>query len=110
MSRLALVSLVAFVSILHAETGYDAWLRYAPLEGAALDQFRQAVPAVVSSLDQTPVANSARTEIVRGVKGMLGRTLREESAIPAENAILIGTLDRLHGSSPTPLFPPTPSG
>ena len=82
-------------AILHAETGYDAWLRYAPLEGVQLEQYRQAVPAVVSVLDSSPVAGSARAEIVRGVKGMLARTLREESALPRENAIVIGTVSEL---------------
>jgi alpha-glucuronidase len=105
VSRLGLVSLIAFVSILHAETGYDAWLRYAPLEGAALEQFRQAVPAVVSVLDQSTVSTTARAEIVRGVKGMLGRTLREESAVPREDAILIGTIDQLHGLIPDATLP-----
>jgi alpha-glucuronidase len=105
VSRLVLVLLVAFVSILHAETGYDAWLRYAPLEGVALDQFRQAVPAVVAVLEQSTVSTTARAEIVRGVKGMLGRTLREESSIPTENAILIGTVDRLRGLIPDATLP-----
>jgi alpha-glucuronidase len=100
MFRFALLSLLAVAATLHAETGYDAWLRYAPLEGAALDQFRQAVPAVVSVLDQSPAANSARAEIVRGVKGMLGRTLREESALPHENAILIGTVEEIRRAAP----------
>jgi len=65
--KLGLLSFLAVAGALHAETGYDAWLRYAPLEGAALEQFRQAVPAVVSVLDQTPVAATARAEIVRGI-------------------------------------------
>jgi alpha-glucuronidase len=53
------------------------------------------VPAVVAVLDDSPVARSARSELVRGVTGMLGRTLREESAVPRENAIVIGTVTRL---------------
>ena len=100
MTKFGLLSLVALAAILHAETGYDAWLRYAPLEGATLDQFRQAVPAVVSVLDQSAVSVTARGEIVRGVKGMLGRTLREQTALPHENAILIGTVDEIRRAAP----------
>jgi alpha-glucuronidase len=95
VSKLGLLSLLVCTAAIHAETGYDAWLRYTPLEGAALDQYRQAVPAVVAVLDSSAVAMSARSEIVRGMKGMLGRTLREESAIPQENAIVIGKVDQL---------------
>ena len=62
MSKLGLLSLLVVAAALHGETGYDAWLRYAPLEGAALDQVRQAAPAVVSLLDQSPVALTARAE------------------------------------------------
>ncbi len=82
----------ALVLPLCAETGYDAWLRYAPLEGNALTQARQSMPAVVSLLDDSAVGRSAQAEIVRGMRGMLGRTLRAETAVPAENAVVIGTL------------------
>src|ERR1035438_10836260 len=104
MSKLGLLSLLIIAAAaLHGETGYDAWLRYAPLEGAALDQFRQSVPAVGSVLDQSAVASSARAELIRGLKGMLGRTLRAESAIPRESAILVGTLDQIRRAAPRPL-------
>ena len=79
----------------HAETGYDAWLRYAPLSGPALDQYRQSVPAVAAALDTSPVALNAQQELIRGLRGMLGRTLRADSVVPAEGAIVLATLDHL---------------
>ena len=100
MPKLCLLSFLAVAATLHGETGYDAWLRYAPLEGPALDQFRQVVPAVVSVLDQSSVASTARAELIRGLKGMLGRTLRAESAVPRESAILVGTLDQIRRAAP----------
>ncbi len=106
MSKLGLLLFTAFAAILSAESGHDAWLRYAPLEGAALDQYRGAVPAVVSVLDSSVVSLSARAEIARGVRGMLGRTLREESTLPREDAIVIGTLDQLHDLLPATTLPP----
>jgi alpha-glucuronidase len=93
--KLGLLFLSISAAALYAETGYDAWLRYDRLAGTALEQYRQAVPAVVASLDDSPVAMSARSEIVRGMKGMLGRTLREESSLPKENAIVLGLTGRL---------------
>jgi alpha-glucuronidase len=106
VSKLGLLLFTAFAATLSAESGHDAWLRYAPLEGAALDQYHQAVPAVVSVLDSSAVSLSARAEIARGVKGMLGRTLREESTLPREDAIVIGTLDQLHDLLPATTLPP----
>jgi alpha-glucuronidase len=100
MSKLGLLSFLAVAAALHGETGADAWLRYAPLEGAALDQVRQSAPAVVSLLDQSPVALTARAELIRGLKGMIGRTLRAESGVPQENAILLGTAGQIHSALP----------
>jgi alpha-glucuronidase len=100
VSKLGLLPLLAVAIVVHGETGYDAWLRYAPLDGAALEQIRQSAPAVVSVLDPSPVALSARAEIVRGLKGMAGRTLRVESALPGENAILLGTVEEIRRAAP----------
>jgi len=100
MSTFAVLSLLAVSAALRAESGHDAWLRYAPLQGAALDEYRQAVPAVVAVLDESPVAASARGELLRGVRGMLGRTLRAERAIPRESAIVLGTLPEIRAAAP----------
>ena len=79
---------------LQAETGHDAWLRYSALGENAQRQYRNALPAVVATLDDSVLAGSARAELVRGVRGMVGRTLRIETGVPRENAILLGTLAR----------------
>jgi alpha-glucuronidase len=99
MLKFGLLSLFLAAS-LQAESGYDAWLRYAPLEGVALEQARQAVPAAIGLLDESVVASSARAELIRGFEGMLGRTLRAESGIPHENAILIGTVEEIRRVNP----------
>ena len=83
----------------HAETGQDAWLRYARLEPAAAERYR-ALPATVLSLDHTIVLKSAQAELVRGVKGMLGKTLRIASGAPTESAIVIGTTQQLRSIAP----------
>src|SRR5216684_5234448 len=76
----------------HAETGYDAWLRYAPVVSSAM-------PAVIVTFGDSKLVESARLEAIRGVRGMLGRTLRVETGLPKENAVILGTLadlEQLH--------------
>ncbi len=74
-----------------AENGHDAWLRYAS-GGPALP-----LPAVITTLDETsPVIRSAREELLKGLRGMTGRTLRVEAALPAaEPAIVLATAARI---------------
>ncbi len=85
---------------LQAETGYDAWLRYAPVEGTALRQYDLSLPAVIVTAGDSKVIAEARAELVRGVHGMLGRTLRTESTVPKEAAVLLGTMDELRRLAP----------
>src|SRR5215470_3826786 len=77
---------------MYAETGYDAWLRYAALDQAAAAQYSATVPATVATLGNNALEASGRDEIIRGIHGMLGRTLRIEPRVPAEGAIVLGTL------------------
>jgi alpha-glucuronidase len=85
-----------------AETGYDAWLRYERIDDAMVKKnYDQSLPAVVVSLGNSEVIQSARNELIRGVRGMLGRTLRIETALPDENAILLGTFDEIKKMVPT---------
>ncbi|HEY7337318.1 MAG TPA: alpha-glucuronidase family glycosyl hydrolase [Bryobacteraceae bacterium] len=75
-----------------AESGYNAWLRYQPLEGATLRQYRDAIPSAVVVKGDSVVMASARDELIRGIRGMLGRTLRVDPTVPAEGAIVLETL------------------
>jgi alpha-glucuronidase len=77
---------------LHAETGYNTWLRYAALEDGASRQYRAVVPGVVTALRNGAVEHSAQQELIRGIRGMLGRTLRADTRVPGEAAIVLGTL------------------
>src|SRR5580704_10607057 len=100
--RWSVLPLVVFAAAfsLHAETGYNAWLRYAPLDEPALTQYRQSTPAVIVSLNNSGPEANARDESIRGIRGMLGRTLRAESAIPKESAIVLGTIEELRRDAP----------
>ena len=83
---------------MRGESGADAWLRYAPLEKTAAQKYAE-LPASVVLLGDTPVLHSAESELMRGVRGLLGRTLREEKSFPRESAIVLGTLSALRADS-----------
>lgn len=89
-----LVSLVVSPAVF-GETGYDAWLRYAPIEGGPARERYDPLPAVVVAFDQSEILQSAQEELIRGVQGMLGRTLRSADAVPEENAIVLCKLDQV---------------
>jgi alpha-glucuronidase len=77
-----------------AENGQDAWLRYARLDSALASQYA-SLPAAVITLDHSALLQSAQTELLRGVRGMLGRTSRIEGGAPAEAAIVVGTVEQV---------------
>jgi alpha-glucuronidase len=81
-----------------AETGSDAWLRYARLDSEAAKPY-QSLPATTVALGDSDVMTTAQKELVRGVRGMLGRTLRIGST-PTEAAIVMGTLEQLEKVAP----------
>ena len=86
------VALVLFPCLASAETGIDAWLRYAPLDAHETAAYRSTIPAVVVAPRKSVLLDSAANEMILGLRGMLGRTLRLESLLPAEPAIVITTL------------------
>jgi alpha-glucuronidase len=94
-----LLLLTLLANCARAETGAEAWLRYAPLDSAAPQKYA-ALPARVVLLGDSAVLHSAENELLRGLRGMLGQTLREETSLPRESAIILGTLSALRGASP----------
>ncbi len=81
-------------------TGGDpAWLRYTPLDSASRPMYAR-LPAVVVATGSSPVMDTARQELVRGVRGMLGRILRVEASLPQEDAIILTTYEALPHIAP----------
>ena len=85
-----------------AETGQAAWLRYAPLAAATARDYEPDVPSTLVVLGDEPGVQKARDEIVRGVRGMLGRELSMSRApqVPSTGAIVVGTLARVSAALP----------
>jgi alpha-glucuronidase len=101
MTKASAIALLVISSVLagtsaHAETGYDAWLRYAPVPDAATRY--QSLPRTVVVLGEGAVIRSAGDELARGLGKMLGAKMTVVSAIGAAPAIVIGTADRLRTS------------
>src|SRR5690242_9012364 len=83
----AFAALIASASV-NAETGREGWLRYAPLPAEARISY-ESLPATVVVVGDSAILNNASDEIVRGVHGMLGRTLRVSAGLPNEGAIIV---------------------
>ena len=79
---------------LRAETGRDAWLRYAPLDPAASAKY-STVPRLILRVGDSPVLESAEQEVTRGLRGLLGGEFRTVTALPREPVILLGTLSQV---------------
>jgi alpha-glucuronidase len=83
----------------YAESGEDAWLRYARLDPATSHEY-DTIPATVITVGDSVLLKSAQAELLRGVRGMLGRTLRIEVGTPSEPAIVLGTIEQIHKLDP----------
>ncbi len=103
-SVLIFIGTLAFAPV-HAENGHDGWLRYRPLNDPVARQLYDRLPAVVVAAGNSEVLNTARDELIRGVQGMLGRTLRIGSSVPSEPAIVIGTAAELKQLAPEAELP-----
>src|SRR5262245_1584134 len=100
MRSVVLVAVLLTATSLHAETGRDAWLRYTELDEAFAQHYRDALPSSIAVLGQDVVEQTARQELIRGIRGMLGRTLRTEQRLPADAAIVLGTSDEFRRLAP----------
>ena len=71
-----------------AEDGYDLWLRYRPMEASAQAPYRPLATAIVSE-GTSPSLDVAKTELIRGLGGLLDRPVGAGAV--ADGAIVIGT-------------------
>jgi alpha-glucuronidase len=95
--RVMLPFALTAIAVLQGESGYDAWLRYAPLDDLPA---RELPGSSVTVLGTSNLTASARQELIRGVRAMLGRTLRVERTIPADDGIVLGTIASVQQAAP----------
>jgi len=82
----------------HAETGQEAWLRYAPIPAEIARARYASLPGRVVALGDSPVLRTARAELIRGVAAMLGRQLIAADAPASDGAIVLGSLARVRAA------------
>jgi alpha-glucuronidase len=86
---------VATSAVCRSETGYEAWLRYAPLDKVLTRKY-DALPPNVVGAGNSVVLQSATAELVRGIRGMLSKTLKDVPQQSGEPAIVLGSLKDLY--------------
>ncbi len=75
---------------LHAEDGYDLWLRYRPLPAADARAWQAAASQLVAA-DATPTQAAALAELSRGLEGLLGTAPARVSTVRRDGALVLGT-------------------
>jgi alpha-glucuronidase len=109
----ALLSAGLLVSTsLHAEDGAAGWLRYTLLGHEAAVAVSKDLPDTIETLDQSAVVLSARSEAVKAIDSMLGRSLRVASSTGDSGALVLGTLSEIEQRFPSwkPAAQPQPEG
>ncbi|HWC17505.1 MAG TPA: alpha-glucuronidase family glycosyl hydrolase, partial [Terriglobales bacterium] len=90
---------------MQAETGEEAWLRYAQLSAQETKQY-QSLPSSLVVLGDSPLLKSAQQELMRGFNRMLGKQLAVgNSVVSAPSAIVIGTADAIRSAAPNLQLP-----
>ena len=87
-----------------AETGYSAWLRYVPIENQITRRSYDGMPTSVSALGNSSLIQTAQRELILGIRGMLGKTLRTEGRPSNESTIVLGTIGSVNQLDPALRF------
>jgi alpha-glucuronidase len=69
----------------HAEDGYDLWLRYRLIESPWLERYRSAARELIAPRD------AARAELLRALPGLLGATPNLATKVTHDGTIVLGT-------------------
>ena len=78
----------------HAETGYDAWLRYPRIDNTVRDRYA-SIPRRLMLVGDSPVLRTARDESIRGLSSMFGEPVTTVTTRGTGSVILLGLLDRI---------------
>ncbi|MGN6320490.1 MAG: alpha-glucuronidase family glycosyl hydrolase, partial [Dyella sp.] len=73
-----------------AEDGYDLWLRYRPLAPAQAQLYRSRLSELIIGA-ATPTQNVARSELQRGLHGLLDREIPLTDNVTRDGALIVGT-------------------
>jgi alpha-glucuronidase len=99
LTILALLLTATLPRIASGEDGHEAWLRYARLDKINAASYKD-FPTRIETLGDSAVLQSAREEMIRGVRGILGIELRPALDRLPVRAIRLGTIDFFRRSAP----------
>jgi alpha-glucuronidase len=85
-----LLAAAACARQVHAEDGYDLWLRYGPLSGESAQAYRPSTTRLIAPAG-TPTQIAARSELLRALTGLLGSAPPTGDAIAGDGALVVGT-------------------
>jgi alpha-glucuronidase len=74
----------------HAETGYDLWLRYQPLDAGTVQRVAPKLRYVVAD-GSRPTVRAALDELDRGLAGLIGSAPAHASAVQGEGGVVLAT-------------------
>ncbi|MET3722474.1 alpha-glucuronidase family glycosyl hydrolase [Sphingomonas trueperi] len=80
----------AFANQGHAETGYDLWLRYHPLDAGTVQRVAPKLRYVVADSSR-PTVRAALEELDRGLAGMIGSAPAHAGAVQGEGGVVLAT-------------------
>ncbi|MGZ3819360.1 MAG: alpha-glucuronidase family glycosyl hydrolase [Mucilaginibacter sp.] len=87
-----LTALATLSSIkIFAENGYRLWLRYDPIQEPTKLKYYQSNCAGLVFYGNSQTDSAARSEMVLGLKGMLGKDVKEVRSITGNGTIVCGT-------------------
>ncbi|MGN7999327.1 alpha-glucuronidase family glycosyl hydrolase [Sphingomonas sp. 22176] len=74
----------------HAETGYDLWLRYQPLDAGTVQRAEPKLRYVVAD-GSRPTVRAALDELDRGLAGLIGSAPAHASTVQGEGGVVLAT-------------------
>lgn len=93
------VLFLASLGLAAAETGLDAWLRYAPVPGAS--SLQSSLPSSIVALNSssTSPVYIAGLELQKGIQSIFGKNISiSQSSSAASSSIVVGTVDEYTGA------------
>ena len=76
---------------LHADNGYDLWLRYSPVDNAVQKTMISSILKTVYLPGSSPTLAVIRNELIRAGYGLTGRNPSFTSVSPDDATLIIGT-------------------
>ncbi len=74
-----------------AEDGHELWLRFHPLPAPARVRYRSELASLVVDSPGSPTLAIARSELARGLGGLVDGPLTETASIDRDGALVLGT-------------------